>query len=95
MNKKVFYIVDVFAENKYEGNRLAVVRDAADIPDKTMQRIAREMHFSETTFILFEEEQNARTSTSRSAAASSSSHEEIWHDTLDWQFCVKQVHFLC
>lgn len=55
---KVFYIVDVFAENKYEGNQLAVIRNAADIPGEIMQRIAREMHFSETTFILSEEERD-------------------------------------
>lgn len=47
-----FYIVDVFAEAKFEGNQLAVIRGAASLPDDTMQKIAREMHFSETTFIL-------------------------------------------
>ena len=47
-----FFIVDVFAEEKYAGNQLAVVRDGASISDEKMQRIAREMHFSETTFIL-------------------------------------------
>lgn len=52
MDKHKFYIVDVFAEEKYAGNQLAVVREAADIPDDLMQKIAREMHFSETTFIL-------------------------------------------
>jgi trans-2,3-dihydro-3-hydroxyanthranilate isomerase len=52
MKNHTFYIVDVFAEAKYAGNQLAVVRDAQDIPDDLMQKIAREMHFSETTFIL-------------------------------------------
>jgi trans-2,3-dihydro-3-hydroxyanthranilate isomerase len=50
-----FYIVDVFAEEKYAGNQLAVVRDAADISDSRMQRITKEMNYSETTFILSEE----------------------------------------
>ena len=47
-----FYIADVFAEAKFAGNQLAVIRGAADLTDGTMQKIAREMHFSETTFIL-------------------------------------------
>jgi trans-2,3-dihydro-3-hydroxyanthranilate isomerase len=49
---KHFYIVDVFAEQQYSGNQLAVFREAADIAPDEMQAIAREMHFSETTFIL-------------------------------------------
>jgi trans-2,3-dihydro-3-hydroxyanthranilate isomerase len=47
-----FYIVDVFAEQQYSGNQLAVFREAADIAPDEMQAIAREMHFSETTFVL-------------------------------------------
>jgi trans-2,3-dihydro-3-hydroxyanthranilate isomerase len=47
-----FYILDVFAEQKYAGNQLAVVRDAAALSDDTMQTIAKEMNYSETTFIL-------------------------------------------
>lgn len=47
-----FYIVDVFAENKYCGNQLAVVLDAGNLSDAEMQLIAREMNYSETTFIL-------------------------------------------
>jgi trans-2,3-dihydro-3-hydroxyanthranilate isomerase len=50
-----FYIVDVFAEEKYAGNQLAVVRDAADLSDWQMQQITKEMNYSETTFILSEE----------------------------------------
>ncbi len=52
MKKLTFYIVDVFAEEKYAGNQLAVVRDARRLSDVQMQKIAKEMHFSETTFIL-------------------------------------------
>jgi trans-2,3-dihydro-3-hydroxyanthranilate isomerase len=47
-----FHIVDVFAEALYAGNTLAVVRDAADLDTATMQRIAREFGFSETTFLV-------------------------------------------
>jgi len=56
MKKLDFYIVDVFAEEKYAGNQLAVVRDARSLSDVRMQRIAKEMHFSETTFILSDKE---------------------------------------
>ena len=51
-----FYIVDVFAEEKYAGNQLAVVRGGTDLPDETLQKIALEMNYSETTFVLSEEE---------------------------------------
>ncbi len=47
-----FSIVDVFAEEPYAGNQLAVVRPAAGLSAGTMQRIAAEFHFSETAFIL-------------------------------------------
>jgi trans-2,3-dihydro-3-hydroxyanthranilate isomerase len=53
-----FHIVDVFAEARYAGNTLAVVRDAADLDAATMQRIAREFGFSESTFILSEPDAN-------------------------------------
>jgi trans-2,3-dihydro-3-hydroxyanthranilate isomerase len=49
-----FYIVDVFAEEKYAGNQLAVFRGGNALTDNEMQLIAREMNFSETTFILSE-----------------------------------------
>jgi trans-2,3-dihydro-3-hydroxyanthranilate isomerase len=51
-----FYIVDVFAEEKYAGNQLAVVRGGAGLPDERLQKIALEMNYSETTFVLSEEE---------------------------------------
>ena len=44
-------IVDVFAERPLEGNQLAVVRQLPDLSDTQMQAIAREMNFSETTFV--------------------------------------------
>jgi len=49
-----FYIVDVFTKEKYAGNQLAVFRSGNALTDNEMQRIAREMNFSETTFILSE-----------------------------------------
>jgi trans-2,3-dihydro-3-hydroxyanthranilate isomerase len=47
-----FSIVDVFAENKYEGNQLAVFHHAAGLSTENMQNMAKEMNYSETTFIL-------------------------------------------
>jgi trans-2,3-dihydro-3-hydroxyanthranilate isomerase len=55
MAKHTFHIVDVFAEEKYAGNQLAVFREAKGFSDTEMQRFANEMHYSETTFILSEE----------------------------------------
>ena len=47
-----FYMVDVFAECKYAGNPLAVFTDAGDLTTEQMQQFAKEINFSETTFIL-------------------------------------------
>ncbi len=44
-------IVDVFAEERYAGNPLAVIRGGARLETATMQAIAREMNLSETTFV--------------------------------------------
>ena len=46
------HIVDVFTERALTGNQLAVVLDAGDIPPDVMQRVAREMNFSETSFVM-------------------------------------------
>jgi trans-2,3-dihydro-3-hydroxyanthranilate isomerase len=46
-----FYQVDVFAEGAYLGNPLAVFPDASDLTKAQMQRIAKEMNLSETTFV--------------------------------------------
>jgi trans-2,3-dihydro-3-hydroxyanthranilate isomerase len=53
-----FYIVDVFTEKKYAGNQLAVFCQAGGLSDHEMQEIAKEMNYSETTFILSNETQN-------------------------------------
>ncbi|MDH5447976.1 MAG: PhzF family phenazine biosynthesis protein [Candidatus Bathyarchaeota archaeon] len=55
METLIFFIVDVFTEEKYAGNQLAVIRDAKQLSDKEMQKIAKEMNYSETTFILSDE----------------------------------------
>ncbi len=52
-------LVDVFAEEKYAGNQLAVIGKDGALSSKEMQKIANEMHFSETTFILSDKKRNA------------------------------------
>lgn len=52
------YIVDVFAEAKYEGNQLAVIIDEEGLSTEIMQKLAREMNFSETTFITAQDRKN-------------------------------------
>jgi trans-2,3-dihydro-3-hydroxyanthranilate isomerase len=58
MPRLSFNIVDVFAEEKYAGNQLAVVRYGKDLAGVEMQKIAREVNYSETTFIISGEERN-------------------------------------
>ncbi len=58
MKGLTFYMVDVFAERKYAGNQLAVFQGAGELPSDKMQNIAREINFSETTFILSDEQRN-------------------------------------
>ncbi|MEC1260351.1 PhzF family phenazine biosynthesis protein [Bacillus swezeyi] len=53
-----FYLVDVFAETKYAGNQLAVFKAEKNLSGEEMQKIAREINFSETTFILSGKQEN-------------------------------------
>ncbi|HHW98807.1 MAG TPA: PhzF family phenazine biosynthesis protein [Firmicutes bacterium] len=56
--QRQFYILDVFAEKKYAGNQLAVIRDGAGLSSAEMLAITREMNYSESTFLLSEEKRN-------------------------------------
>ncbi|HEU5441611.1 MAG TPA: PhzF family phenazine biosynthesis protein [Ktedonobacterales bacterium] len=47
-----FLQYDVFTRVPFGGNQLAVFLDAAGLPDGEMQAIAREMNYSESTFVL-------------------------------------------
>jgi trans-2,3-dihydro-3-hydroxyanthranilate isomerase len=47
-----YVIVDVFTDTPLAGNQLAVFTDARGLDDGTMQRLAREMNYSESTFVL-------------------------------------------
>lgn len=58
MKNPFFYLVDVFAENKYAGNQLAVFRNANLLSTAEMQTLAKEMNYSETTFIMSEDKKN-------------------------------------
>jgi trans-2,3-dihydro-3-hydroxyanthranilate isomerase len=51
MKELTFYIVDVFAVEKYTGNQLAIFTDASTLSEEQMQQLAKEMNYSETTFI--------------------------------------------
>ncbi|MFN5515180.1 MAG: PhzF family phenazine biosynthesis protein [Cyanobacteriota bacterium] len=46
-----FYTVDVFTDQIFGGNPLAVFPEAEGLTDAQMQRIATEFHYSETVFV--------------------------------------------
>jgi trans-2,3-dihydro-3-hydroxyanthranilate isomerase len=56
--KHNFLQLDVFTDQAFCGNPLAVFPDAADISDEKMMQIAREMNLSETVFVLESEKEN-------------------------------------
>ena len=47
-----YVICDVFTDTPLQGNQLAVFTDARDLDGELMQKLAREMNFSETVFVL-------------------------------------------
>lgn len=47
-----FFICDVFTDERFGGNQLAIFPEATGLTDTQMQRLAREFNFSETTFVL-------------------------------------------
>jgi trans-2,3-dihydro-3-hydroxyanthranilate isomerase len=58
MKELTFYIVDVFAVEKYTGNQLAIFTEASALSEEQMQQLAKEMNYSETTFITSTDLQN-------------------------------------
>jgi trans-2,3-dihydro-3-hydroxyanthranilate isomerase len=52
MRRLRFVQLDVFTSKPFGGNQLAVFEDAQSLSDAEMQSIAREMNYSESTFIL-------------------------------------------
>lgn len=47
-----FRLIDVFGERPLEGNQLCVLADSPDLDAGLVQRLAREIGFSETTWVL-------------------------------------------
>jgi trans-2,3-dihydro-3-hydroxyanthranilate isomerase len=47
-----FNVVDVFTDRPFAGNQLGVFTDARGLSDARMQELARELNFSECTFVL-------------------------------------------
>ena len=47
-----YVVVDVFTEKPLEGNQLGVFLDARSLSSEQMQRLAREMNFAESVFVL-------------------------------------------
>ena len=47
-----YVILDVFTDVPLEGNQLAVFTEGAAVPQRLMQRTARELNLSETVFVL-------------------------------------------
>jgi len=60
VSKYEYYICDVFTQQKFSGNQLAVITDAEGLSDHDMQNIAREFNFSESTFVFPSEKENTR-----------------------------------
>ncbi|MGA8575824.1 MAG: PhzF family phenazine biosynthesis protein [Candidatus Cybelea sp.] len=56
-----YHVVDVFTTTPMQGNALAVFPDATGMESATMQRVARELNLSETTFVLPRESQDGAT----------------------------------
>jgi trans-2,3-dihydro-3-hydroxyanthranilate isomerase len=46
-----YVVADVFTETPLAGNQLAVFTDARELPEELLQRLAREINFSETVFV--------------------------------------------
>jgi len=46
-----YVVADVFTSEPLAGNQLAVFTDAREIPEERLQRLAREVNFSEATFV--------------------------------------------
>ncbi|WP_316860079.1 PhzF family phenazine biosynthesis protein [uncultured Cohaesibacter sp.] len=50
-SERSYFILDVFTDEAFAGNQLAVLPDADGLSDEQMQTIAREFNFSETVFV--------------------------------------------
>ena len=55
-----YVVCDVFTDTPLTGNQLAVFTDARELPESSLQDLAREMNFSETVFVYPSETAHAR-----------------------------------
>ncbi len=46
-----YVVADVFTDTPLEGNPVAVFTDARDLPEESLQRLARELNLSETVYV--------------------------------------------
>lgn len=51
MREVHYELIDVFTNNPFGGNQLAVFKDATGLEDEEMQEITRELNLSEATFV--------------------------------------------
>ena len=61
-----FVQLDVFTDQPFAGNALAVFPEAEGITDEQMMKIAREMNLSETVFVLKPEAEPSASSNQQS-----------------------------
>ncbi|WP_331972507.1 PhzF family phenazine biosynthesis protein [Ohtaekwangia sp.] len=59
MKELDYYVLDVFTDQRYKGNQLAVVHCTEELTSKQYHAIAREFGFSETSFIHYSEKDHA------------------------------------
>ena len=55
-----YVVCDVFTDRPLEGNQLAVFTDARALDGETMQALAREINYSESTFVLTQRKAGTR-----------------------------------
>jgi trans-2,3-dihydro-3-hydroxyanthranilate isomerase len=60
MGRYRYVVCDVFTDTALTGNQLAVFTDARELPESSLQDLAREMNFSETVFVYPSEAGNAK-----------------------------------
>ncbi len=60
MTRVPFRLVDVFAEAPFEGNQLCVLPESPGLDDRQARRLANEIGFSETTWVLEAEPERYR-----------------------------------
>lgn len=51
MKKAIYFLMDVFTNQPYSGNQLAIFPEASSIPEELLPKIARELNLSETVYL--------------------------------------------